>query len=465
LESLTSSRFRWDEVLSPLKSSPYLRNRGTRQAGFSLIRVFVGVCVGMLMAAGSAAVWASVDGPGARRALVLLMTPSYEVAAGPATADPKVKQDVRVALTEIASGFAQPTDIQFPPGNTEQALVLEKPGVARWLKLKTGVHGRLLGVHALTASEEGLLGAAFHPDYANNGRVFLNYVTEVAGKHKSRVEEWRFDPPGDLVEAKARVVRTVLEQDQPYQNHNAGCLVFGPDGYLYIGFGDGGFADDPHRHGQNPKTWLGSMLRIDVNIDFEAKHGRKAAARPYRVPPDNPFVGRDGFAPETYAFGLRNPWRYSFDPKGRLIVADVGQNHWEEIDIVARGDNLGWNVREGFACLDSDETDCPRESAIDPIHVYGRDLGTSITGGHVYLGARIPTLRGRYVFGDFTSGRLWAITLPEDRTKRVDAAVSLGRFPVFVSSFGRDHAGELYITSFADGRILRIDPAKPSSAK
>lgn len=412
---------------------------------------------GLLVALGSAAVWASIDGNGAGRALVWLMAPTYEAkSSGAPTADPDVKQDVSIALTEIANGLSQPTDLQFPPGVQGQALVLEKTGTARWLKIENGAHGKLLSVNVLTASEEGLLGAAFHPDYAKNGRVFLHYVTEVSGKHMSRVQEWRFDPPLDLIHADARAVRTVLEVEQPYQNHNGGCLQFGPDGYLYIGYGDGGFRDDPHGHGQNGKTWLGSMLRIDINAPTDGK--------PYRVPPDNPFIGREGFAPETFAYGLRNPWRYSFDPKGRLIVADVGQGAWEEIDIVQAGDNLGWNVREGFACLDSKAAQCPLEGAVDPVHVYGRTLGGSITGGYVYLGAKLPALRGKYVFGDFTSGRMFALDLPADRTKRVDTALALGRFRVFPSSFGRDHKGELYVASFAQGSILRIDPPAASPA-
>jgi glucose/arabinose dehydrogenase len=419
----------------------------------SLTRIFLGLFAGMLLSAAAVGAWAWFDGPGARRVLVAAMTPSYEGSNGEATptADPDTPQDIPIELTTIAEGFAQPTDVQFPAGVSDQALVLEKGGAAHWLKPSKGTHGRLLNVMVATASEQGLLGAAFHPSYATNGRVFLHYVSERASKHMSVVEEWRFEPPQDLLHAKARAVRVVLEQEQPYQNHNGGGLVFGPDGFLYIGYGDGGFRDDPHGHGQNPKTWLGSMLRIDV----DGGEGTLA----YRIPADNPFVGKAGFPPETFAYGLRNPWRYSFDPKGRLIVGDVGQDRWEEIDIVRAGDNLGWSVREGFACTESGKTDCPLQGAVDPIHVYDRATGTSLTGGFVYLGQRIPALDGKYVFGDFTTGRMFALDLPDPRA-RVKRVESLGKFPIFISTFARDAAGELYVASFADGRILRLDPKK-----
>jgi glucose/arabinose dehydrogenase len=421
----------------------------------SLSRIFLGLLGGIAAVIALLLAWAAIDGVSAGRALVWLADPVYDTPPAPSeaapTADPSDKADIPVKLTPIANGFELPTDIQFPPGIEHQALVLEKTGVARWLKVDTGAHGRFLSVNVLTASEEGLLGAAFHPDFAKNGRLFLHYVTEVEQKDTSRVEEWRVEPASDLVHSKARAVRTVLELEQPYQNHNAGQLAFGPDGYLYVGFGDGGFRDDPLNEGQTPSNWLGSMLRIDVNVPA----GSTAA---YQVPKDNPFIGREGFAPETFAYGLRNPWRYSFDPKGRLIVADVGQDRWEEIDILQKGDNLGWKVREGFACSEKDATKCELQGAVDPIYVYGRAIGTSITGGYVSLDDAFPTLKGKYVFGDFVSGRMFAIDLPEDRKKRVEKASSLGKHSMLISSFGRDHRGAIYVASYGDGRILRLEP-------
>jgi len=422
----------------------------------SLTRIFLGLLGGIGAAIALLLTWAAIDGVSAGRALVWLVDPDYEAPTAPAdevrSTSSAVQADIPVKLTPIATGFSSPTDIQFPPGIEQQALVLEKNGVAKWLKLDSGVHGRLLGVNVLSASEEGLLGAAFHPDFAKNGRLFLNYVTEVQQNDTTRVEEWRIEPPGDLVHAKARAVRTVLEIEQPYQNHNAGQLAFGPDGYLYIGLGDGGFRDDPHNEGQTPSNWLGSMLRIDVNVPEDSKAA-------YRVPPDNPFVGREGFAPETFAYGLRNPWRYSFDPKGRLIVADVGQDRWEEIDIVHKGDNLGWKIREGFACSEKGATHCELQGAVDPVHVYGRGVGASITGGYVSLDPSLSALMGKYVFGDFVSGRMFAIELPADRSQRVQKALSLGKHSMLISTFGRDHRGAIYVASYGDGRILRLEPA------
>jgi glucose/arabinose dehydrogenase len=358
---------------------------------------------------------------------------------------------VHVGLAKIAEGIAEPTDIQFPPGVVNYAVVLQKGGIARWLRLDRGLHGELLRVEVLTASEQGLLGLAFHPRFADNGRFFLNCVQEVGGKHVSRVLEYHAERPRELAESKTQRIKIVLEVEQPYQNHNAGQLAFGPDGMLYIGWGDGGYRDDPEGHGQRPDTFKGSMLRIDVD--------RREGGKAYAIPPDNPFVGKDGFAPEVWAYGLRNPWRYTFDPRGRLNVADVGQDRWEEIDIVQAGDNLGWNVREGFACFREAPSECARADLTDPVHVYGREQGVSITGGYVYTGSSLPKLRGLYVFADFVAGNLFAIELPADRTRRVKRARSLGKWPLLISSFGRDAQGELYLTAFGRGEIFKLVPA------
>lgn len=393
-----------------------------------------------------------------RRALVIALQPSYEPAGPTAPLAPRFddvdrgRKRVEVDMQLVAQGISQPTDIQFPPGAPGYAVVLSKTGAAHFLRLENGLHGELFRVEVETASEQGLLGLAFHPQFASNSRFFINYVAKVGGRDVTRIAEWRLEPGDDFARRKAAQVRVLLEVEQPYPNHNAGCLAFGPDGYLYIGFGDGGFRDDPHGHGQNPSTLLGSMLRIDVNATARAKH------RAYAIPADNPFVGKAGFAPETWAYGLRNPWRYSFDPNGRLVIADVGQNTWEEIDVARAGDNLGWAIEEGFSCFASDEAACAREDLVEPIFVYGRDEGVSVTGGYVYTGDRIPALRGMYVFGDFVSGRLFAIELPDDRTKRVQQPTALGRWPLMPSTFGRDPTGELYIADFRSGDILRVVP-------
>ena len=389
-----------------------------------------------------------------RRRLVAFMSPTYEkdqvnapMVAQFAEADLQ-RERRAIALQLVAKGITQPTDIQFPPGSDGIAVVLEKTGAARWVALDSGQHGKLFELEVLTESEEGLLGLAFHPDFARNGRIFIHYIAKAGDKDASRIAEWSLSPPTDLRHAKASAVRALLEVPHPYQNHKAGQLAFGPDGMLYVGMGDGGFRDDPHGNGQNPGTLLGKMLRIDVNGSSDGK--------PYRVPADNPFVGKPEFAPEIWAWGIRNPWRYSFDPQGRLILADVGQDRWEELDIVQAGDNMGWQLREGFVCAKKDEQGCEPKNMIDPFFVYGRSDGASITGGYVYTGTRVPALQGLYVFGDFVSGKLFAVSLPGDRSTRVKEPIALGKWPLLPSTFGRDHEGELYVATFANGDLYRI---------
>jgi glucose/arabinose dehydrogenase len=214
---------------------------------------------------------------------------------------------------------------------------------------------------------------------------------------------------------------------------------------LYIGFGDGGSADDPHGNGQNLSTLLSKMLRIDVD--------RRDPGLQYAIPKDNPFVGKAGARPEIWAYGLRNPWRYSFDPRGRLIVADVGQNHEEEIDIVERGANLGWNRREGRHCFPIGQS-CDAKGLVDPIFEYGRGDGISVTGGYVYQGKALPELAGKYIFGDYGSGRVWALDLPD--TIKPTTAKVLGVWPRTFSTFGRDGSGEIYAGDYASGEIVRM---------
>ncbi len=354
----------------------------------------------------------------------------------------------RVRFEPVASGFLQPVDLQFVPGTSERAVVLEKGGRARLVALtgsgpaSPGADVVVVEVH--DRSELGLLGLAFHPNYINNGLFYLNTNPRDSGPLRTRISEWHL-PADALGSTLARPTRVLLEIEQPFQNHDGGQLAFGPDGYLYIGMGDGGSRADPHGHGQNLATLLGSMLRIDVD-----------ASPGYAVPADNPFVTTPGARPEIWAYGLRNPWRFSFDPRGRLVVADVGQDMYEEVSLVARGDNLGWKVREGAHCFPPSETGCATRGLLDPVFEYGRDEGASITGGHVYLGSRLVWLRGKYVFADFVSGRVWALELP-DRAGEPGQAEVLGRFPHAISAFGRAADGELYALDFAQGLVLRLD--------
>jgi len=353
-----------------------------------------------------------------------------------------------VHLEEIVDGLVEPTDIQFIPGSSTQMIVLEKRGRLRWLDLSTEKERILLQLNVLAHSELGLLGAAFHPNYQDNGKLYLHYSTRFKQKTISRISEWHISSPKHVFQSKVTKERIILEVVQPYSNHNAGALAFGQDGMLYIGWGDGGWAGDPHAHGQNPQTWLGSILRIDIN--------KREQGKPYGIPHDNPFFQSKTVLPEIWALGFRNPWKFSFSPKGQLIVADVGQNKWEEINIVVSGENYGWNIREGRHCY-APPLFCKSAHLTDPVFEYNHREGQSITGGFVYHG-KIKPLQGKYIFGDYESGQIWAIVLPKDHKGTVKTVFSLGHWPITITTFGQDHQGELYIGDFTEGRIYRIVP-------
>jgi glucose/arabinose dehydrogenase len=353
---------------------------------------------------------------------------------------------VEVALETVAGGYERPVDLQFAPGAPDWLAVVEQPGKATWLNVRTGARAPLLDLEVSDEGwETGLLGLAFDPRFAENGRLFTNSTEDVASEGKdvlrTRVRVWQVTGGAG---GAARAVGIVYEVDQPWANHNGGGLAFGPDGMLYVGLGDGGAANDPKGHGQNPRSALGKMLRLDVRD-----------APKWSAPKDNPFIGRADVLPEIYALGLRNPWRYSFDPQGRLVAADVGQNTWEEVTFVPPGANLGWKVREGAACF-SPSSGCATDGLLDPLWTYGRAEGTSITGGHVALGTAVPGLRGRWVFGDYTTGRLWAVELPAKVTERASSVTTLGRFELRPSCFGRDPGGDLWMCDHSGGRVVKL---------
>lgn len=289
-------------------------------------------------------------------------------------------------------------------------------------------------------NEEGLLALAFHPQYSANGHFFVYYSASEPRRgvlsrfNVSKIDRNAADPASE---------RIILEVEQPYGNHNGASVQFGPDGYLYVSLGDGGSAGDPHGHGQNLGTLLGSILRIDVNTTDSAK--------PYSIPPDNPFVGVHGARGEIWAYGLRNVWRMSFDRlTGDLWAGDVGQNKWEEIDVIVRGGNYGWNIREGAHAYRSATTEA---ELIDPVIEYGRHLGVSVTGGYVYRGTRFPELQGVYLYADYVTGTIWGFRY--ERGKLTESATMLEQ-PNNISSFGEGPDGELYVTCF-DGRIYSIE--------
>jgi glucose/arabinose dehydrogenase len=288
-------------------------------------------------------------------------------------------------------------------------------------------------------NEEGLLGLAFHPDFRNNGLFYVNYTA--SSPDRTVIARYRVDPqqPGRADPASAR---EILSFEQSFSNHNGGQLAFGPDGYLYIAVGDGGSGGDPLGHAQNRATLLGSLLRIDVD--------HPAGGKPYGIPPENPYAGNtQGWREEIYAYGLRNPWRFSFDPPtGRLWAADVGQNAYEEIDLIVAGGNYGWNILEGNHCyLDAD---CDSAGLIPPVWEYDHSQGRSVTGGYVVRGS--SRLAGAYVYADYVSGRIWALRLDGQGGPSNELLLESG---LNISSFGRDAKGELYLCSF-DGRIYRL---------
>ncbi|MGZ8635837.1 MAG: PQQ-dependent sugar dehydrogenase [Actinomycetota bacterium] len=352
---------------------------------------------------------------------------------------------VRAALLPVAEGLASPVLATAAGDGTGRLFVLEQVGRIRVLD-----GGRLLpepfldiSERILAGGEQGLLGLAFHPGFASNGRFFVDYTDESGD---TVIAEYGL-AAGDADRADPASERVLLRIDQPFANHNGGGLAFGPDGFLYAGTGDGGSTGDPEGNGQRIDTLLGKLLRIDVD--------GPADGRAYGIPPDNPLVGGVGARPEIWALGLRNPWRFSFDREtGDLWIGDVGQGRFEEIDHVPGGEagvNLGWNVTEGRACF-APPSGCDGSGLTPPVAVYGHDEGCSVTGGFVYRGSRWPDLVGAYVFSDYCSGTIWA--LAADRPG-VDAAVLLesGRA---ISSFGEDEAGELYVTDLAGGEVLRL---------
>ena len=297
-----------------------------------------------------------------------------------------------------------------------------------------------------TANEEGLLGMAMHPQFAKNGRFYVYYSART-GPRRSIVSEFRVSAD-DRNRADADSERILMQIPQPYPNHNGGSIAFGPDGFLYIALGDGGGRNDPLAQGQNLSTWLGSILRIDVD--------RRSSGREYAIPADNPFRKRGSAQPEIYAYGLRNVWRMSFDRQtGHLWAADVGQDLWEEINLIEAGGNYGWSVREAvyeFGNLKSSSPDVPR----DPIWEYDHQVGKSITGGLVYRGRAVPQLTGQYVYADFVTGKVWALNYDHQRGRVIsNQAIASDRMPVL--AFGDDEQGEIYLTvESADGRFYRL---------
>ena len=395
------------------------------------------------------------------------------------TAGEEVRAQTALRARVYASGLSSPVAFVQDPTNNAVQFVVEQGGRIRVIQNGTVLGTDFLDLRGVISSggERGLLGLAFAPDYASSGRFYVNFTNPAGHTVIARFRRVTSTPPvadlGSRFDLRWRQsgLPYIL---QPYSNHNGGDLAFGPDGYLYIGLGDGGSGNDPENRAQNPAELLGKMLRIDVNVADSDPNG-------YVVPSTNPFVsgGPAGVLPEIWSFGLRNPWRYSFDPPSRggtgaLIIADVGQGAWEEIDYEPAGRggrNYGWRNREGaHSNVTFPAPVYNASNLIDPIHEYGRSVGQSITGGFVYRGAALPSYRGRYFFADYVQGRVWSIGLTVDpstgeatASARTDHTTTLGDVALLgnVSAFGTDANGELYIVSHSRGTIIQVIGAAP----
>jgi hypothetical protein len=366
--------------------------------------------------------------------------------------------------------FSLPVGIEHAPDGADRLYVVEQPGRIMVFDNDplTSASQTFLDIRARVNDagwEEGLLGLAFHPNYADNGYFYVNYTasgprrTVVSRFERSAADPLAADPTSEQI---------LLQINQPYSNHNGGDLTFGPDGYLYIAVGDGGSGNDPGDHGQNSATLLGTILRVDVDGGGSPPDCGGSTAN-YTIPDNAIADGPGGACDEIFAYGLRNPWRFSFDPETDWFwVADVGQNRREEVNIVENGDNLGWRVKEGSLChlTSAYGPPCSSDVYVDPIWEYGFTGGQSITGGFVYRGGLVPEIEGRYVYADFMSGHIWALTYdgtgPAQNTPLFNTNLS-------ISSFGVDLSGNLYFASF-DGRIrtfhsasVATEPGEPAS--
>jgi glucose/arabinose dehydrogenase len=348
---------------------------------------------------------------------------------------------VTLGTEEVANGFKKPLFVTPFAGDPTTLLVVEQAGTIRRMQDQQ-VFLDITDRVGSQGNEQGLLGLAFDPKYQDNHYFYVNYTNKDGDTRISRFSVG-VDGAGSPDSEKV-----LIAQEQPASNHNGGMLAFGPDGYLYIGLGDGGGANDQYGNAQRLDTLLGKILRIDVSM-----------GDPYAIPPDNPFVGRQDARPEIWAHGMRNPWRFSFDrATGDLYIGHVGQNKWEWVDFQPAGSpggqNYGWPMYEGSHCV---KDSCDPQGITMPVAEYSHDDGCSITGGYVYRGGAFPTLQGAYLFSDYCSGRIWA--LARDASGKWVTTEML-HTDLSVSSFGEDSAGELYVTDISGGGIYHVT-AKP----
>ncbi len=367
-------------------------------------------------------------------------------------ADPPAVTDEAITEAFPEISFTRPVDLQHAGDGTDRIFVVEQRGVISVFPNDPSVSGTTTYLDLTdrvddSGQEMGLLGLTFHPQYESNGYFFVNY-TSSDGSSETVISRFRVsDNNPDVADPESEV--EILSFMQPFSNHNGGQISFGPDGYLYIATGDGGGAGDPEGHSQNRSTLHGNILRIDTDSQQNGKQ--------YGIPDDNPFADNNSESrEEIFAWGLRNPWRFSFDPEtGELWAGDVGQSDREVIHIIENGSNYGWNIIEGSICYPPTITDCDMSGLELPVYeyVWGRtDTGQSITGGFVYRGDEIPSLYGSYIYGDYISGRIWSLDIsePDDpvNTELYNASFN-------IPSFGVDQHNEIHVLGF-DGKIYRL---------
>ena len=359
-----------------------------------------------------------------------------------------IAQTPDLSFVSFETGFSSPTTITH--AGDSRIFVLEQDGVIKiiesgnvttFMDIKQRVSSPADNLNTYD-DELGLLGLAFDPDFTNNGYFYINYTDNDLN---TKISRFSLDNSNSNL-GDSNSEELVIEIEQPYSNHNGGCIAFGPDGYLYIGMGDGGSGGDPQGFGQNMTSLLGKILRIDVST------------LPYTVPDSNPFVGNNNYSPEIWASGMRNPWKFSFDSEtGDLWIGDVGQNAWEEIDFQSAnsqgGENYGWNCYEGFASFEN--SGC-NDTYADPVHTYennGYPNDCSVTGGIVYRGSLYPNFDGHYVFGDYCTGKIF--TLSDQGNASFDLSTQENT-DIFISCFGEDSNGELYLADRNSGEIFSI---------
>jgi len=350
-----------------------------------------------------------------------------------------------IGLQLVVSGLATPLDLEQPNDGSGRLFVVEQGGTIKILQNGSLLQQPFLNISnkVVFQGEMGLLGLTFHPGFQTTRKFYVNYVRNAGGQFQSIIAEYlaSVTNPNQSDPASERILLAV-NQVSNFTNHKAGQLAFGPDGFLYFGLGDGGGEGDPFGHGQDTQTLLGKMLRIDVDGN--------SPGLPYRIPADNPFIGGGGL-PEIWAYGFRNPWRFSFDRNtGRMFVADVGQDRFEEIDIVQKGGNYGWNIMEGLHCFNP-PSGCNMAGLQLPIVEISHPEAEAVIGGFVYHGTAVAGLQNLYIFGDL-SGKIWSLKEDPANTFTRTLLVSPG---FNISSFGQDAAGELYVVD-VDGRVLKI---------